>query len=78
MTERLGCCVPFCRRTTRRVEFAEWICGNHWRLVGKPQRQAYGRLMRHWRRYHRDTDGRRADRLWRRLKAIAIHRAMGL
>lgn len=27
-----GCCVPFCRRTSRRFK-EEWICGDHWKLV---------------------------------------------
>jgi len=33
--ERLPCCVPFCRRTTRAGPFREWICGKHWRLVSR-------------------------------------------
>lgn len=36
MTERISCCVPFCRRTTRNDgTFSEWICGKHWRLVSR-------------------------------------------
>lgn len=27
-----SCCVPFCRRTSRRFK-EEWICGEHWKLV---------------------------------------------
>lgn len=27
-----SCCVPFCRRTSRRCK-DEWICGDHWKLV---------------------------------------------
>lgn len=32
MTDRLSCCVPFCRRTTKE-NFGEWVCGSHWRNV---------------------------------------------
>jgi hypothetical protein len=36
MTDRIPCCVPFCRRTRRNDgRFSEWICGAHWRLVDK-------------------------------------------
>lgn len=27
-----SCCVPFCRRTSRRFK-EEWICGDHWKTV---------------------------------------------
>jgi hypothetical protein len=36
MTDRLPCCVPYCRRTTAADRIApnnEWICQIHWRLV---------------------------------------------
>jgi hypothetical protein len=33
MTDRLRCCVPFCRRTTKPG--GEWICGVHWPMVSK-------------------------------------------
>lgn len=35
MTDRITCCVPFCRRTRRPFEdgFRDWICGGHWRAV---------------------------------------------
>ncbi|RWX72509.1 hypothetical protein [Mesorhizobium sp. M2A.F.Ca.ET.039.01.1.1] len=39
MTDRIGCLVPFCRRTTaaRRLPagHTEWICSAHWRLVSR-------------------------------------------
>jgi hypothetical protein len=31
---RSNCCVPFCRRTSTRFS-AEWVCGEHWRLVDR-------------------------------------------
>lgn len=39
MTERpvyplSRCCVPFCRRWSKRFE-TEWLCGEHWRLVDR-------------------------------------------
>lgn len=40
---RIGCCVPFCRRTIGAAKLApnsEWVCGKHWPLVPK-------RLKRH-------------------------------
>ena len=30
--EKSSCCVPFCRRTSRRFK-GEWICADHWKLV---------------------------------------------
>lgn len=34
MTGRVPCCVPFCRRGTRRwPDATEIICGPHWKLV---------------------------------------------
>lgn len=86
MTARLPCCVPFCRRSTARTEFSEWLCGDHWRLVDRRRRRVYGRYMRQWRRYGPEArvhiDGRvfraAADRIWRRLKREAIERAAGI
>jgi len=76
MGERLGCCVPWCKRTTPRTEFTEWICGKHWPLIDKRYRRAYGRAARRWRRYR--VGGERAARLWRRIKRQAIERAAGI
>ena len=38
MDDRLKCCVPFCRRTTRGQDYGEWICGPHWRAVPRATR----------------------------------------
>lgn len=76
--------MPFCRHTTKRVEFREWICGDHWRLIDKTKRQVYGRIARQWRRYnpgnHPDYHSavKRIDRIWGRLKKQAIERGAGL
>ena len=37
MDDRLKCCVPFCRRTTKQ-DCGEWICGPHWRAVPRAAR----------------------------------------
>lgn len=78
MTKRLACCVPFCKRTTARAEFLEWICGDHWRLVPLAERKVYGRHVKQWRRYHHADDGAAADRIWERLKRIATEAALGI
>lgn len=75
---RLTCVVPFCRRTTARAEFDEWLCGDHWRAIPKAKRRVYGRIVRQWRRYYRKADGVRGARIWRVLKRIAIERAAGI
>ncbi len=55
--DRIACVVPFCRRTVARVRFpdaAEWICGQHWRLVPaslKQQRRIVRRRMQKIHRY---------------------------
>ena len=47
---RIHCCVPFCNRTHKPKGIgAEWICAEHWRLVGKRTRKllhAYHRRVR--------------------------------
>lgn len=79
ISSRLLCCVPFCRRTTGRTEFSEWLCGPHWRLVDKRKRQVYGRYMRQWRRYGpTERMAAAAGRIWERLKREAIERAAGI
>jgi len=75
---RLHCCVPFCRHTTARTEFNEWLCGDHWRLVDLMHRRVYGRQAKRWRRYRLNDNGVAADRLWRWIKRKAIERAMGI
>ena len=77
MTERIACCVPFCRRTTlNKHGWSEWICGDHWRLIPKPLRRVQGRINRRARR-GLAVAGERGDRIWNRLKRAAIERALG-
>ncbi len=71
---RLACVVPFCRRTTARADF----CCDHWCLIDKVRQQAYGRHLRRWRRYGAATYGAAATRIWRRMVAQAVERAMGI
>lgn len=42
MADRLGCCIPFCKRTYANPEgYAEWICPKHWRMVHRETRKAH-------------------------------------
>lgn len=42
MTDRLSCCVPFCRRTSRNDEgHREWVCSKHWPLVSRSAKAAW-------------------------------------
>lgn len=76
---RLLCVVPFCRRSHENTEgFDEWICGKHWPLIPKARRRVYGRLVRQWRRWHRQSDGLRAGRVWNVLRRTVIERSAGL
>lgn len=67
MAARLSCCVPGCRRTTRKF-YTEWICAKHWGLIPKAVRQVYQRAKR------RHKDQAAIYRLWGRCKRIAIER----
>ena len=94
MTNRIACCVPFCRRTfPRQIDVHETICGKHWRLARQSRRRAYGRLCREiardprsfWEmpagsaaRLRRVKVARLADRLWKACKAETIGVAMGI
>ena len=75
---RISCCVPHCRRTKQNAEgYAEWICAKHWSAVPRDKRRVWQRV----RRDHRKgipQFKRRVDRLWQRLKRIAIEKGMGL
>jgi hypothetical protein len=81
--DRIGCCVPFCRRTRKNeLGFSEWICGDHWREIPKPYRRTWGRLRRTLRRGYSPAEipalEARRYRLWSRVKRAAIERAVGL
>lgn len=75
---RIRCCVPYCRRTTGKP-VGEWICGNHWPLIPKDRRRAWGRLKRLWRRLPQNVVlSSRLDVVWENLKRTAIDRAAGI
>lgn len=68
---RMMCCVPHCNRSCKIGLWAEWICGKHWRLVGKITRRRFFMARR---RRLRDSE----NYLWRRCKRQAIERAGGI
>lgn len=88
-SDRLPCCVPFCRRT-RGLEKrdhgrlpSEWVCAAHWRAVPAAQRAEYLKLRRLSRRAW--EAGKSLPRLfcrtgdaWEACKSVAIERAMGV
>ena len=58
MTERIPCCVPFCRRTAPQEKFpgcTEIICGKHGRMASRVLRLRYRKIFR---RYRRDLGGK--------------------
>ena len=83
MKDRIPCCVPFCRRTTRRrpewTGEVEWICGPHWKAVPRDLKLNVSR----WRRRLRADPGSakaafRFDMAWRRCRRVAIEAAGGI
>lgn len=76
---RLPCCAPFCRRTTGKTGFSEWICADHWRAVPRRMRAMKFRIEREAKRSGW-TEARiaRAARIWNRIKRAAIERAAGI
>lgn len=72
------CCVPHCKRTTARTEYSEWVCGDHWKGLPRTRRRAYTRAKKRALASVSETDLKCADRLWHRLKATAIERAVGI
>lgn len=82
---RKPCCVPFCRRTTKRTDCTEWVCGKHWRSVDAGRRRSYAALNRSYRRAIARGDWPEVRRIngegyimWGELKAEAIEAAVGL
>ncbi|MER8923379.1 hypothetical protein [Mesorhizobium sp. LNJC384A00] len=55
MTQRLACCVPFCRRTFKDDGSSEIICGNHWRAVSTHLRRRKYKLYRRYRYLYGDN-----------------------
>lgn len=51
MSDRLSCCVPFCRRTFKNDEgHEETICGKHWRLSDQHLRRRRTKMERRYRK----------------------------
>lgn len=85
MTVRVACLVPFCGRTSAR-RWAEWLCGDHYRLVDGDLKRLRIRNRRRWTAIVA-SDGAPSRRLrcetieraiWSRMKRQAIERAAGL
>lgn len=77
--DRIVCCVPFCRRTTRNDKgYSEWICGKHWPLVPRHLKRRKRQAERIAKRGDRPAAWRLAGLIWQRCKREAIERAMGL
>jgi hypothetical protein len=87
MTGRIPCIVPHCRHMVKRHHGeTEAICAVHWRAIPTRYRRVYARAY-HWAegdRYRRKGPpvGRHllgaCDRLWRRMKCLAIEAAAGI
>lgn len=89
---RIGCCVPFCRRTAKAGDSTEIICGKHWRAADRRLTRAYKRLHRALNRaMDRDPESLTeqelsrvrarlgvADAMWAKIKRQAIEAAVGL
>jgi hypothetical protein len=94
MSDRLGCCVPFCRRTTKR-DCSEWVCGPHWAAVPTLLKKRKYKLFRLYKRRF-GTNGywaypagspnrllavrleRLCEKAWKRCKRAAIETAAGI
>jgi hypothetical protein len=81
MTDRMSCCVPFCRRTRKDDgRFSEWICPKHWKPVPtrlKALKKACDRRVRSTLGLaHEERE--RANRIWDRCKRAAIEAAGGI
>jgi hypothetical protein len=80
MSDRIPCCVPFCKRTAPKARWPhafEWICSKHWRLVDLDARRLNSAYLR------RERKGKPVNSPtpywhWQRCKRQAIEAAMGL
>ena len=88
MSERLLCCVPFCKRTrgdrkgdplTRGME---WLCQDHWPLVPARLKKRRAKLRKMKKRTDDPARISRIDeadaRAWADCKRNAIERAVGI
>lgn len=88
MTDRLSCCVPFCKRTRgdRKNDplrpGMEWLCQDHWKLVPARIKRRRAKI----RRIETKTDDQCVawrcedadNRAWDICKRYAIERAAGI
>lgn len=75
MTDRIPCCVPFCKRTRQAIPelfLVEWICGEHWRMTSPLWRRRFFKAKK---AQHRSWLVRQ---IWTRLKKQAIEAAGGI
>lgn len=76
---RVRCLVPYCGRTTKKIDYAEWICGDHWRQTSRVTRRALFRTRGKLRRYGDLPQLLRMERrFWEKLRVQAIERGMGI
>lgn len=82
MTDRMRCCVPHCKRTTRRNNPAvvwpdnAWICAEHWQAAAPIMRRVKARARRLLRKDEAMLS--RFLRISSRCTRAAIERAMGI
>ena len=51
MSDRIHCCVPFCRRTTKDDgHVSEFLCSNHWPTISPHLRRRESKLRRLYKR----------------------------
>lgn len=81
MTERVRCCVPFCKHTRGErkgdtdwpwPKGSDWICGEHWMPIRSMRRRAYRRARK------ASVPDERLWPMWSALKREAIEKAMGI
>lgn len=86
MTDRIHCCVPFCRRTTAArllpPGHTEWMCSEHWRVVPSRLKRRRAKLHRKLAKSYIAITALRIealdDRVWAACKRAAIEAAGGI
>lgn len=79
MTDRISCCVPYCKRShAPREGLDQWICHKHWSSTERFARKVY--THRKW-KFERDGDPAYLPKvyaMWEVIKKQAIERAVGI
>lgn len=88
MSERISCCIPFCKRTRgdRKgdpiTEGMEWMCGDHWQFVPARLKRRRAKVRRIEKRHPDPCILFRSEevdaRIWAVCKAAATERAAGI